>query len=131
SAVERGEGDFVTFALVADATRQRYLAIGEDELGASGRVNSELFLLFAHSETSPAFFDYERGDALLAFLRLGVDKNDSCVGRTSIGDPCFRAIHHISVGLAYRRRPKCRGVRACMRLGQRVAADFFAASKRH
>ena len=127
AAVERGESDFVAFAFVADAIGFGDFAIGEDEFAARGGVDAEFFFFLADLEARRAFFDDQRGDAFFAFRRIGVDVDDGGIGGAAVGDPGFGAVDDVFVALLDGFGLERGGVGAGLRLGERVAADFFAA----
>ncbi len=59
------------------------------------------------------------------------DVDDGGIGHAAVGDPRFRAVDDVAVALAHGFGRERRRVRARLRLGQRVAADFFAAREGH
>src|SRR5271166_4184996 len=94
AAIERRERHFVALALLPDAIFGRNFAIREGKLGAGGRVDPELLLFLAHSESRRALLNDQRRDSLLAFFRLRVDVYDRGVGRAAVRDPRLRAVHN-------------------------------------
>jgi len=129
AAVERGERDFVAFAFIADAIGGGDYAIGEDQFAASGGVDAEFLFFFADFEAGRAFFDDDGGDASFAFGRLGVDVHDGGIGGAAVGDPGFGAVDDIGVAFFHGFGLQGSGIGACLRFGEGVAADFFAAGE--
>ena len=127
AAVERGERDFVAFTFAADAVGFGDFAIGEDEFAARGGVDAEFFFFLADLEAGRSFFDDQRGDAFFALRRIGVDVDDGCVSGAAVCDPGFCAVDDVFVALLDGFGLECGSVGAGLRLGERVAADFFAA----
>ena len=72
------------------------------------------------------FLDDQRGDAFFAFRRIGVHVDDGRVGHAAIGDPGLCAVEDVSVALLHGYGLQRGGVGAGLRLGERVAADFFS-----
>jgi hypothetical protein len=127
AAIERGESDFVAFAFVADAVGGWHFAVSENQFAAGGGADAKFFFFLAGFEAGRAFFDDEGGDAFFAFFRMRADVNDGRVGRAAVGDPGFCAVDEVLVAAKDSFGLESSGVRACLRLGERVAADFFAA----
>ena len=90
-------------------------------------MNAEFFFFLADGKSRRAFRDDERGNSLLAFFRLRIDVENHGVGLAAIGDPCFRAVDDVAVALEDGFGAQRGGIRAGLRLGETVAADFFAA----
>ena len=61
---------------------------------------------------------------------MGVDVDDGGVGGSAIGDPGFCAVEDVFVAAEDGFGLQCGGVGAGLRLGEGIAADFFAASER-
>src|SRR5271169_7156494 len=72
AAIESRKSDLISFAFLADAIPGGHFAIAEGKLGASRRVNAELFFFLAYSESRGSFFHHQRRDAFLALFRLRV-----------------------------------------------------------
>ena len=126
-AVERGERDLVAFALGADSVLDGYFAVGEGKLDAGRGVDAEFLLFFADFEARRAALDHQRGDALFAFWRVRIYIDDRGVSGAAVGDPGLRAVHDVAVAFAHGMGRERRGIRPRLRLGEGVAADFFAA----
>ena len=94
-------------------------------------VNAEFFLFLADAESARAFLNDQRRDSLLAFFRLRIHIHDRCICRAPVRDPRLRSVDYVRIALANGFRLKRRRIRARLRLGKRVAADFFAARKWH
>ncbi len=120
----------VAFAFVADAICGGDFAIGERQFAARGGVDAEFFFFLADFEAGRAFFDDQRGDAFFAFGRIGVDVDDGGIGDAAVGDPGFGAVDEVGVALLDGFGLQRGGVGAGLRLGEGVAADFFAARER-
>src|SRR5256884_3239130 len=106
-------------SFVADAIRDRYRAIGKDQLTTGGGVNPELFFFFAYLESRCSFFHHDCSDAFFPFGRVGIHVHDRCVGLSAAGDPSLRSVENISVAFLYRPGLQRCGVRAGLRLGER------------
>src|SRR6266404_6016706 len=126
-AIERRKRDFIAFTFIADAIGDGHSAIVEDQFAAGCCVDAELLFLLADFKSRRASFDDQRGDTFFTLGRLRVHVHDRRIRRAAIGDPGFGAIEHIGVALFDGFRLQSGGVRAGLGLGQRVAADFFAA----
>src|SRR2546429_7685757 len=113
-------------SFVADAIRDRYRAIGKDQLTTGGGVNPELFFFFAYLESRCSFFHHDCSDAFFPFGRVGIHVHDRCVGLSAAGDPSLRSVENISVAFLYRPGLQRCGVRAGLRLGESITTDFFA-----
>ena len=61
---------------------------------------------------------------------MGVDVDDGGVGGTAVGDPGFGAVEDVFVAAKDGFGLESGGVGAGLRLGEGVAADFFAAGVR-
>ncbi len=61
------------------------------------------------------------------FSGCGVHVDDRGIGHAAIGDPGFCPVDDVAVAPEHGLGGQRRGVRAGLRLGERVAADFFAA----
>ena len=94
-------------------------------------MNAKLFFFLAHVETRRAPLHDERGNAFLAFRRIGIHIDDSRIRDAAVGDPRFCAVDDVLSVFPDRRGTQRRGIRAGLRLGERVAPDAFAARKRH
>ena len=103
----------------------------KDKFGASRGVDAEFFFFLADLEAGRAALDDQRRDSFFAFCRIRIHVNDGRVGHAAVGDPGFCAVDDVAVALANGLRGERRRVRAGLRLGQRVASDFFAARERH
>src|SRR5580700_7629384 len=88
-------------------------------------MNTEFFLFLADGEAACAFFDHQRGNSLLTFLRLRIDVYKSRIRCSAVGDPCLSPVDDVRVALSLGLGPEGGGVRAGLRLGERVASDFF------
>ena len=110
SAVQCGQRDLVPFTFLPDAVFDRYFAVAEGELDASGAVDAQLFFFLADLEARRAALDDQSGDALLALGRVGVHKDDCGVGDATAGDPGLGAIDDVAVSSAQRAGLQCRGV---------------------
>src|SRR5215470_2260498 len=130
AAIKRRERDLVALAFLPDPIPDGNFTIGERKLGAGCRMDAEFLLFLADSETRSSLLHDERRDALLAFLRLRVDVHDRGVGCSAVRDPRLGAIDDVAIVFSNRLRPQRRGIRPRLRLGKRVAADFFAARER-
>ena len=85
------------------------------------------FSSLPHFESGRAAFDHQRSDSFFAFCGIGVHIDDRSVGHAAIGDPRLRAVDDVAVALEHRVGRERRRIRASLRFGERVAADFFAA----
>ena len=57
---------------------------------------------------------------------MRIDVDDSGIGDAAIGDPGFRAVDEVAVAFQDSFRFERGSIRAGLRFGERVAADFFA-----
>ena len=103
----------------------RHRAIRKDQLAARGCIDAQLLFFFSDFESWRAFFHHQRCDSFFALGGVRIHISDSRVGRSAAGDPSLGAIDDIRIALLHRLRLQRRGVRAGLRLGQRVATDFF------
>ncbi len=71
----------------------------------------------------------EGGDALLAGIGIGDGEDDDDMAVLARGDELLGAVEHIVIAVAARAGAQVGGVGAGLRLGQRKAADPFAARK--
>ena len=88
-------------------------------------MDAQLLFFFSDFESWRAFFHHQRCDSFFALGGVRIHISDSRVGRSAAGDPSLGAIDDIGIALLHRLRLQRRGVRAGLRLGQRVATDFF------
>src|SRR5271155_3277407 len=101
AAIESRKSDLISFAFLADAIPGGHFAIAEGKLGASRRVNAELFFFLAYSESRGSFFHHQRRDAFLALFRLRVHVHNRGIRGAAIGDPCLGAVDYVFVALAH------------------------------
>ncbi len=90
-------------------------------------MNPQLLFFLAHFKPGRAALDHQRRNPFFAFRRIGIDVHQRGIGHAAVGDPRFRSVDDVAVALAHRTRRQRRRVRSRLRLGQRVAADLFAA----
>src|SRR3977135_3900760 len=93
-------------------------------------MNTEFLFFLPGFESGRAALDHQSRDSFFAFCRIGVYIYDRRVSHAAISDPRLSAVDDVAVALAYCLGCERRCVRARLRLGQRVAANFFAARER-
>src|SRR5207247_9358029 len=90
-------GDRESLALLAEAVRDRYGAVGEVERHGGRGSDAHLLLLLTHGEAGHASLDEERGDALRAQLPVDRGAGDDAVGVGAVGAPLLRAVQAVAV----------------------------------
>eukprot|EP01137_Pigoraptor_chileana_P021862 Opistho-2@86090 len=128
SAVEPRHRKAESVALGADEVFDGDAAILEDHLGGRRSVPAELFLGRAEAEARRVLFDDEAADPLRLFL-AGADHADVDVVITGARDELLRAVQHIMVAVALRRRLERRGVGPRTRFGEAIARDLLHADE--
>ncbi len=99
----------------------------KDKFRARGGMDAEFLFFLAHFKAGRAALDDQRRDSFFALCRIGIYVNDGSVGHAAVGDPRLCAVDDVAVALAHCFGGERRCVRAGLRLGERVATDFFAA----
>jgi len=93
-------------------------------------VDAEFLFFLPGFESGRAALDRQSRDSFFAFRRIGVYIDDRRVSHAAIGDPRLGAVDNVAVAFAHCLGCERRCVRARLRLGQRVAANFFTARER-
>src|SRR3989441_5083983 len=124
--VEGLHGDRESLALLAEAVRDRYGAVGEVERHGGRGSDAHLLLLLTHGEAGHSSLDEERRDALRGQLRADRGEDDADVGAVAACAPLLGAVQDVAVTPPHRGRPEARRVRAGAGLRERVRGEELA-----
>jgi hypothetical protein len=91
-------------------------------------MNAEFLFFLADLESGRAALNDQRRDSFFTFGGFRIGVHNRRIGHSTVSDPGFCAVDHVAVAAPLRTRRERSRVRTCLRLGERVTADFFAAS---
>src|SRR5262249_31401914 len=122
-AVERLHRDLEAAALFAEQVLLRYAHVLEDDVVGQRRALAHLGFLLADLHAGRVHVDDERGDALVAQLRVQRRERRAEAGDAAVGDPALLPVQDVLVALLLDARAHAGHVAARVRLAARVAAE--------
>ncbi|MNJ51031.1 hypothetical protein D3C77_463240 [compost metagenome] len=127
---EVGQGDFVAFALLAQAVGQRHAHIVKDDLAGIGSVLAEFVLDPGDLIAGGIGRNDKSADAALAGTRISNSENDHYPGILPGSDELLAAIEHIVVAVTARTGLQAAGIGARLGFGQGKGTEHLTTGKR-